>query len=140
MADEKYISIEYNIWESKYKPLEAENERLRNELEKSKVSVEIVLKSQYHALGYPLGYVGVVVDAPELLTVKFPNIESILTKEIMARTKSISQFGTFLSKEELEFQVKRLTDAQILNHESVDRYLATVKRIPKIVKWIFRIK
>jgi hypothetical protein len=45
MHDEKYISIPYDLWLSKYKLLEEENERLKQDIASSEIRVNIYASS-----------------------------------------------------------------------------------------------
>jgi len=65
MPEEKFISIEYNTWMSKYKPMEEENERLKKELDGGRIKVTVYLDSRWgrESMGVgadrPLGYLSV---------------------------------------------------------------------------------
>lgn len=118
--NEKYISIEYEKWESYYKPLEQINEQLQRELRNQDIVVRI--DGWRHSYSFP-SYGTLSVHVSGGYTIKnFSKDDLIKAIERAAGIKLIK------SEEEIKMEDKIL-EAK----EKIDN-------LPRIVKFLFNIK
>lgn len=153
LNEEKYISIEYDTWQSKYLPLERENEILKRKLHESKIKVRVDLcfeREKYH----PVGYLEIHTQVPADLLSNFfePRIDPLIVgfqeqiKNAIERNdnmRSMVYGNKYFTKEEAqsinqtcEYHAK---NAETFRNEVKEEFLR-LKRLPKIVKWLLKIK
>lgn len=140
MGEEKYISIDYDLWLSKYKPLEHENMRLKDELEKSKIKIDIVLQTSYNAYGKYLGHIDIRIDSPEHFRLNFHNSDEILMDEVKKQINRIGGTHLFASKIEVEGLIRSIQESSKEYQKSFNEYISRKDNIPRFIKWLFKIK
>lgn len=132
---EKYISIEYNDWLYKYKPLEEENERLKSELKRANISIEISVQRYWSdGSGDRIGVLTLGASGG----VNIDNISSVM--RVIANTIEAERGATVFTKEEAEKYLDELRDVsrEIIAIEN-SNYMR-VRKIPTMFKWLFGIK
>jgi hypothetical protein len=148
MDHEKYISIEYNIWETKYKPMEQELEQLKkdyNEEKRSKTVIVSVKRDSLWYSGYPksIGTVDIKISSnnhsEEIKTIIKEIRQEIgnLTCEPNFRMSSNLKYLTCQEAKDFIDNIEIKTDEyRKLINDNIERY----KKIPKFIRWIFGIK
>lgn len=142
MSEEKFISIEYEIWKNKYLPMEQEIHKLKKEieLEKNKKSGYLYVRLDSHRrFNYEVD-IGIldfsIENAPMLLLEDrhrfIHNIKQIISDRLgvdkVLSNKDLEEFYTKISKERSQIQS--------LRQENEEKF----KKIPWIIRKIFKIK
>lgn len=151
MAEEKFISIDYATWNTKYKPMEAELNRLRIELSEEKQNrqhnvylnirdtgfIFYVMHDYYTDIKHfdHSAKVAVLeIDKTHFNTViDYKAIEDAITSTIikMERVGNMALSVTRIAEEQEKF-----TKFYDKFKEQENR----LKRLPKLIRWLFKIK
>ena len=147
MISKKYISIPLNEWESEYKPLKERLEEVQEELEKEKRSKSGVLYVRLLTRNFPLyntdmriGHIDFSIkDAPKISIEKRKELEDLIVERLFVQRSHA--FNIKLATPELlDTSIKKmetLRDETKATEKRIQNKLAT---LPKIVKWLFKIK
>lgn len=116
-GDEKYVSIEFDVWQNKYVPMEDKIKQLKQEVEKRVIYVQIVRSRKW--------------------------ISDIEFVRGAAMSKEVSDWG---KQQELIDWIKEDSGIDEYNKSlgflsaQVVKTNAKIDRIPKFVRWLFGIK
>lgn len=155
LTDEKFISIEYDTWNNKYVPMEQELIATKEELEKEKESKthHVYLTIDNYLVRESLAkykddmFRGGRYQSARILT--FDNIWSNNIKDI--DVQAIHNEVTKVAKMSIK-DLNLVTYDDLQNHYAQVNYLkeeterlvelnrARITRIPKFIKWLFKIK
>lgn len=116
---EKYISIEYSVWESKYKPMEWEVERLKRELENKEETITLMFHTQG---GWPH------YRRPELITIATVRVS-------IDAGYSLKDFD----KKRLIKLIEQELDAPLQTTEQIQSIEDKLNKLPRIIKWLFKL-
>jgi hypothetical protein len=153
MNPEKYISIEYSVWNTKYKPMEEKVKQLQEELEEERNNKMLTLNINFSRymihMGGPyfhpnircIGSVDFDLEGVPKLNLKDrESISSIISKEYFAGMRSYNDKFRFASEEMVTNALSKIgqdkQEVAILISQNEER----IKNIPKIIKWLFKIK
>jgi hypothetical protein len=120
--EEKFVTIDFETWERKYKPMEWELKRLESKLEERKLELRVL---RYHSGGHRAVYdIGIVDFREGGIDIKgFDKYQLIRALE--------DQLGgiPLMTTEELRATLEKLN--------SIDE---RINNLPAIVRWLFKIK
>jgi len=156
LGGEKYISIDYNKWESYYKPLEVLNKELKSEIfelrnklsieiDKKEISIRLKLSTlSYHDYGNKGNItVGVYsLDTRTILDINTDYFVQELKKEMYKH--SMTDPGRWVNNLLTEDKLYKFYDdlqnsRQELQNKRME--IATqINKLPRIIRWIFKIK
>ena len=154
LRDEKFISIDYATWEAKYKPMEEELAKVREELAEEKERKEhtfyLRITDWVHYPGYDTS-----TDLPKrnYVTIRYTNSDWIsLSKEeidkateeafaILNKALSLARFHNMIITDQDVDRVLAMLKKQRQEIESLrtDNFMR-INTIPKFIKWLFKIK
>lgn len=146
MAEEKFISIDYNTWLSKYKPMEEENERLRGEIKEltsNNVHISVTLSSRSgYGFETSVGYIEVQShsNVKTLVWHDRGRLEKYVN-DTVTDTISRSHAGNwYIGRQEAESRIDKM--ARLIKHNEglLEKNKQRISGIPKIIKWLFKIK
>lgn len=130
MNDEKYISIPFDKWENYYKKLEEINKKLEDKLTGE---VRIVITHNYikeFGLQGIYGLINISTGKTNLIDYQIQNvIEDYIRK--LAKYKV-----HILTEEDFNSTIEKLKQINL----KIDEDKEIISKIPKLVKWIFKIK
>ena len=130
---EKYVTIEYETWHNKYKPLEEENERLKQDLEESKIKVRIETNSMRMGDYWrnEIGYVSFSVQKGRKVEIKdWVEVERLINHEFDEMARGYVKYLTHDQLKEYFAEEKKVSE----------KIETQIKSIPKIIRWLFKIK
>lgn len=152
MKDEKFISIDFQRWETKYKPMEAELEDTKKELQSEKESKKLYIYLKMPRLSFTRPIF--MSDQSKISCIAYYDIDT----EEMEENCDISEMGKLRNMingklEETFFDMhsskpiiyttedgrgllKELIEKEILLNKALNK----VNSLPRIVKWLFKIK
>ncbi len=143
MTEEKYVTIPFDVWESKYKGLEKESNRLLVELkeleERRRIDIRLISR-QLPMLntGTRIGYIDLSTDIGSFM-LKIEDRER-LRHAIESEFKKVDTFGVILTPKQaddlLTKNIKTTNEYQRVTSELLKR----LNKIPKFIKWLFKIK
>lgn len=132
--DEKYISIPYDIWVNKYKILEEENLKLKDDIKNYRVNIRVSINSLSSNETKDIGYINFNIDKGYSVQIKD---FSALLQAIEEQCAGYNRF--YIGKYEVEKQIA-IIDTHIKKlierKESIDKKL---KQLPAIIRWLFKI-
>lgn len=154
MSEEKYISVEYDTWYNKYKPMEEKLARVERALEEEKRSKILRLiahpaqYSFYSRFGNPqdikIGTIEMSVEKPRFKDetdwrYKGFNLVKTMFEDALL---DISHFGVpqLITIEKFAELIKILRHNEIRMEALKDENEKRIKGIPKFIKWMFKIK
>lgn len=130
---EKYISIEYDTWVNKYKPLEEENNHLKQRLQEASILININVNEIYSRASRSIGYVLIEVDKPKIV---IEDYQWIFIEDQIKRVVANRMSSFTLTKEYAVEYVNRIEAAKLY----MDEQVVKIKKIPSILRWLFSIK
>lgn len=134
-TDEKFISIEYETWVNKYLPMEEENESLKRKVEASEIQVNIVLKNAGYNYSYDRRIGFIDIEIKKGWNVKIDNFSEVENK-IRDLIQLYKPYSIVSAKEEISKYEELIKEYE----KSFNRNVLLVNKIPKIIRWLFRIK
>lgn len=168
MKDEKFISIDFQTWETKYKPMEAENERLRLELSSNDVIIYVQAKQDIMSSFLGSGFerrplkIGYITSSGDFY--KQPDYEITLNtirSDIEFQVRERGEYKILNSKEQCE-EYKAILNEMAVSIEKSQSKLSSdfkswerekskqdfkimrsndkINSLPKVLKWILGIK
>lgn len=132
-TDEKYISIEYEVWKNKYLPMEEENNRLIEEIKNNQVRIVI---EQRGTRFWDIGYTELTAEGWRLDHIDLHKLALRLEDSLLTSYAHFRWIKSFLNKEQAEAKEKQLTDL-LREIRSTEK---RIQKIPGIVRWLFNIK
>jgi hypothetical protein len=146
MADEKYVSIPFSVWENKYKPMEEENQRLRDQFKEGTITIRIYLGGIRHQKSYrgEIGYIDYIVGAewpPNKIEWNERNkLQGEVSNAINKAIVNTPGIGYYLSKELAEKTLTQMNAVRQNAENAIEENRKRIAGIPKLIKWIFNIK
>ena len=148
--DEKYISIEYEVWKNKYLPLEQRNIELERELEREKNKklgwLKVRTNSRYGD-NYRQQYLSLdfsIEDAPLLKIEKRRDFVEYIREFLNKEFENIEHHGyikvIFVDSAEFREKVEKVTEIQRTIEKTYAKNEVLINKIPWIVRKIFKIK
>lgn len=134
--DEKYISIEYELWMNKYKPLEEENIDLRRRLKESTIKVRILLNSfrDNEITEGEIGYVSFEVNKGWSVSIdNWKGISTNIENKMNNLMQSSRYYRRFITHGEM---VKFIDEKK----QVLAKIEEKINKIPKIIRWLFKIQ
>ena len=154
LTDEKFVSIEYNTWETKYRPMEEELERVKRELAEEKERKEHTFYLRITDWAHYPGHNN-DTQLPKLnyVTIKYTGREWVeLSKEeidkgteqafnIVNKALGLARFHNMIITDQdvdrvLAMLKKQKEEVEQLRHDNFKR----IRSIPKFIKWLFKLK
>ena len=135
--DEKYISIPYDLWLSKYKKLEEENERLKSDIDNYKIKVRVSLQTVYDGPARDIGYLQIDVDKGWKVELA-PDVVAMVYSELESKCGYYNRY--YKSKSEMDYAANKLVAYDKLIDEKIIALDNKLKQLPRIVRWLFNIK
>lgn len=146
-SEEKYVSIDYEIWHNKYKPMEEENHRLKAELSNKDIRITFSTGETFH---YRIGYVkfnadiwSVQIDDTRKLS---EAIERLLNEKhntgygsITGRHYSPSRYLTKAEAESIEKRISKVQEELNRREAYLWKLEKKLRKIPFFIRWIFKI-
>jgi hypothetical protein len=154
MAEEKFISIEYSVWNRKYKPMEERLNKLELELMQCKSDKEARVyinfgRGRYIDKDVCVGYMDMMVCPPSFVRGNKYTGEMELSSLIRDRMHELLEQNVFykshkvLNKEEAADYEKRIV-AKIKELTAMidrnDKLWARIKQMPKWIRYLFGVK
>ena len=152
--DEKFISIDFQTWETKYKPMEEELAKVKRELEEEKAkhtctfNLSIRDNHYFNHRHWDDKYL-----KEKFVTISFDSFRWIpLTEEetnagvreaeaCINKALGNARFhGWIITEKEVNEALKLLDDKQKRIETLYCNNIEAVNRIPKFIKWLFKIK
>src|SRR5579863_2846628 len=146
MADEKYVCVPFLVWEGKYKPMEDENRRLRDQLKEGTITIRIYLGGIKHHLSYigEIGYIGYVIGAewpPNKIEWNERNkLEQHVAHAINRAIVDTLGIEYYISKELAERTLTEMNNAAAKVDLLRELNRRNIAGIPRFIKWLFKIK
>jgi hypothetical protein len=159
LTHEKYVSIDYDLWENHYKLLEERNkiltQQLEEEIEKKKLTITLSLHRHYRDYKYQeqigtinmdmAGSYEVLMDYDRERV--FRNIQSDLLSVPRGHFEKITLLTTddlktweFKNEEEQKVKLEILTKREGKIEHLIQQNYEKYKKIPTFVRWLFGIK
>lgn len=156
MAEEKFISIDYATWNTKYKPMEERLTKTLTELHQEKESKKHTLylkvddrtcwghefhhdRIRFNAEGYyyDRGY-KILEFEPVLYSSEV--IDSAIVEKIKSYTKNYSRDNHMVTFDMLEQHKKDIQHELAVIKEARQNLENRLKSVPKLFRWLFKIK
>lgn len=144
MSEEKFVTIPYDVWNSKYKPMESDLEEIKGELAREKENKKIEITLRYWSTWYKgynhknIGSIDIDINGSYRINWNKNQIESSFSEFI--RNETIDGKNTFLFKRDAtkhqEEMEKLLNKAEIIAYNNDEK----VKKLSWFVRWLFGIK
>jgi hypothetical protein len=149
ISEEKYVSIEFNTWNNRYKPMEEDNQRLRQqvkELTENNIRVFIYLASDYRSMGpmssRSVGYLEVKTqfDGNIFSWEDRKKMEVVVNDGVTEAIYNSHSKDWYIGREEAESRIDKM--ANLIKHydKIVEANKQHIAGIPKFIKWLFKIK
>ena len=148
LTNEKYISIEYDLWNNKYLPMEEENKSLKQDLEKKTIYISAYFGETFY---HRIGYADFTNDSYKINISNQEDFINDVYRHLLQREKwgSGSPLGrhyelpAFLSKSEAESIEYKLNSkkAEIdRSEQQLWEEKQKIEKIPFFIRWLFKIK
>lgn len=119
--DEKFVTIPFDVWENKYKVLEDENEKLKQQMEEKRIYI-MLFGSRHFGDDHraSLGYIDVSIIGASKFEIEKNQLRSEIYNELL-------DIGTLSKDQAIELS------------KELDQKLEKLKAVPKFIKWLFKI-
>lgn len=152
--DEKYISIEYSVWNAKYKGMEQRLKEVERELEaeKRRNTFELVVtRRNFNSLPktnmertYVLGHLSFELKGiPLLRTEDRERLQQDIQNEYRTVTSYHGHTERLVTYEDLSRVEEKLKEEALAiqkTHMANLEETEKIKRLPRIIRWLFNIK
>lgn len=137
--EEKFVTIQYDLWNSKYKPMEETNiqllETLKREREEKKAEIYLHYFNYGHSTVRSIGY----LDINTQFYHPSWRCKEYITEAIQNLLKD-AEFPYYSTRKDAEEMYNKLLKEQEIKTNLIKLNERMFSKIPRIIRWLFKIK